>query len=197
MRREILEDDESRITDSIASETHPHMSAHSGLTDRSLVSCQLSKLGDSLIVCCAPLSTNALIGCPFTSTGMLHNILDLLYIDIAIHLLKHDDLSETLRRVLHCVIEVLHDRFLPYSFLNLPLGLNIKGIRVQDFRAQSSLCFCGFVLLANLTQEGSESCRVLYSCIYELGICLQRKASGEKSMDCVKRTDHILVAVDS
>lgn len=98
MRREILEDHESIITGSIASETHPHRSAHSGLTDRSLISCRLNRLERSLIVCCAPLSTNALIGCPFTSTGMLHNVLDPFHIDIA-NLLKHDDLPETLRRV--------------------------------------------------------------------------------------------------
>ena len=86
---------------SITSRTHPHVSAHSGLTDMSLVSWkwEWDKFRDSLIVCCAPLSTNALIGCPFTSTGMLHghSTSGLFHKNIAVYPLKHDDLSETLR----------------------------------------------------------------------------------------------------
>jgi hypothetical protein len=128
--REILEDDGSTMTNSTAIRTHPHMSAHSGLTDRSLVSCWCDKFKDSLIVCCAPLSTNALIGCPLTSTCMLHSPLDLFHIGTAIYSLKHDDLSETFRRVLHCMVEILHNRFLPYGFLNFPLRFDIKGIGV-------------------------------------------------------------------
>ena len=54
----------------------PHASAASGLTVGSGGG-QRGREGEGggvLIVDCAPLSTNAFIGCPFTSTGMLRTV---------------------------------------------------------------------------------------------------------------------------
>ena len=84
-----------------------------------------------LIVVCAPLSTKALIGWPFTSTGILERFCvqrQVVERDPR-HSLEHSDASEDLRRILQRVLQILEDSLLLDCLLDFALSLNTKRVR--------------------------------------------------------------------
>ena len=106
-----------------------------------------------LIVVCAPLSTNAFMGCPLTSTGILRNSAFALFHTAKEDSLEHGNAPEHLGRVLECVLEVFEDGLLLDRLLNLALRLDAEGVRFEEHAFALGLEL-GFVLpLARLADE--------------------------------------------
>lgn len=106
-----------------------------------------------LIVCCAPLSTKALTGCPFTSTGMLPRVSEGLSTQKGHCVLEHGYPPEAFRGIFDGVLQILQDSLLAYRLFDPPLCLDIKGISIKT----RNLCLPTSLLIgskcAQLSQE--------------------------------------------
>lgn len=143
------------------SHAYPHCSAQSGLTEVSVMFVHKSchRKHDSLIVCWAPLSTNALTGLPFTSTSILESpgqsatLCPISWVDS----LKHGYPPEALRRVFHSMLQVLHHCFHPNGLCDLLLGFHIIRVCIERSNLALSRHFCLIVAFSLLAEKSRES----------------------------------------
>lgn len=127
-----------------------------------------------LIVCWAPLSTNAFTLNPLTSTGILMAAHESIFHprQHAQHSLKHSNPPEKLGRILHRMLHILQNSLLANILLNPALRLYIKRVRVErgDFALRSELRLV--LSFAVVPEQFSESLRIILYRICHFGLRL-------------------------
>lgn len=130
-------------------------------------------IGNSLMVCWAPLSTKAFTGCEFTSTGILPYRVSRGEGHQSGNVLKHINSSKALRRIFYRMLHVLHNSLLSNRLLYLALSFHIERVRVQERDLVLTLHLRRVLAFSRLAEELCKTRRVRLDGLCHLGLGLK------------------------